>query len=162
PYSSLTADRFARSSPIVALFQRKREELVGRLVGAAGVAAGPATGEIGRIADHRTAEAMPRAGQRRELGPLAGLRIEALLQRERLAILALATGIEDETAVIDDGASAARLGQGRCTRPCVGRRIIDIVERRVVGGLLGAAADDMDLAVDRDNAGMVARHRQRR
>src|SRR4051812_25571521 len=103
------------------------------------------------------------AHRHRRVGrPLTGLRIESLDRRPRALGCGALAAEHQEFALVDRrGTTAARDRKHRPRRPGVGGRIVDVVAIDAVVAGIGAAADDVDLAVDRAERQVIARLRQR-
>ena len=125
--------------------------------------------QVKAIADHRARDAMTRHRHGGQRGPRIGRRLVRLDGSERADDLLgrhLAARHVDPAAVRAPGAAAAgrRHPLFRNT-PQVGHGIVLLHHIRVGGGqdeaVAGAAADDVDLAVDGTGERVVARHRHR-
>ena len=140
------------------LGHREHNQLIGHL---ARTGLERARSDVEVLADHRRARAMAALRHGRQRPPVHRFRIEGLVVGECVG-RKLAAQHYDHALVERIGKSAARGRQRRPRRPRVGLRIVDVVGADPARRAGDAAADGMELAVERDQRHVVARLRQRR
>jgi hypothetical protein len=119
------------------------------------------TRDIDVVATHRRTGTVTSRRHRRQRLPTPGLGIVRLVVRERNR-RCLSADHQDHVLVDGGGKTGAGGWQRRSRGPGVAGRIVDVVQVSLVGRGSRAAADDVQLAVDRDRCGVVTRVRQRR